>query len=177
MVGLKWEDVDFKSKTIQIRRSMEYRYSAKEWRIGEPKSRSGYRTLPLTEEAVAILKKQKEFYPKIDCFMEKIFELVVTGIKSRKEMAVISIDVFRSLCNFERSLPEAQRKNYSEKTFELAVSTAISLLLSTPPTATEDMDPGTAEQEALSVLSEFCLFCPTQMIEGPQTNKALTLFL
>ncbi len=37
LVGLKWEDVDFKSKTIQIRRSMEYRYSAKEWRIGEPK--------------------------------------------------------------------------------------------------------------------------------------------
>lgn len=60
LVGLKWEDVDFKSKTIQIRRSMEYRYSAKEWRIGEPKSRSGYRTIPLTEEAVAILNKQKE---------------------------------------------------------------------------------------------------------------------
>lgn len=60
LVGLKWEDVDFKSKTIQICRSMEYRYSAKEWRIGELKSKSGYRTIPLTEEAVAILKKQKE---------------------------------------------------------------------------------------------------------------------
>ena len=60
LVGLKWGDVDFKSKTIQIRRSMEYRYSAKEWRIGEPKSKSGYRTIPLTEEAVSILKKQKE---------------------------------------------------------------------------------------------------------------------
>ena len=59
LVGLKWGDVDFKSKTIQIRRSMEYRYSAKEWRIGEPKSKSGYRTIPLTEEAVAILKKTK----------------------------------------------------------------------------------------------------------------------
>ena len=46
-------------KKIQIRRSMEYRYSAKEWRIGEPKSKSGYRTIPLTEEAVAILKKTK----------------------------------------------------------------------------------------------------------------------
>ena len=39
---------------------MEYRYSVKEWRIGEPKSKSGYRTIPLTEEAVAILNKQKE---------------------------------------------------------------------------------------------------------------------
>ena len=60
LVGLKWEDVDFKSKKIQIRRSMEYRYSAKEWRIGEPKSKSGYRTIPLTEEAVAILKNKKK---------------------------------------------------------------------------------------------------------------------
>ena len=44
----------------QIRRSMEYRYSVKAWRVGEPKSKSGYRTIPLTEEAVAILNKQKE---------------------------------------------------------------------------------------------------------------------
>ena len=60
LVGLKWEDVDFKSKTIQIRRSMEYRYSAKEGRIGEPNSKSGYRTIPLTEEAVTILKNKKK---------------------------------------------------------------------------------------------------------------------
>ena len=41
--------------------SMEYRYSAKEWRIGEPKSKSGYRTIPLTEEAVTVQKtKRKE---------------------------------------------------------------------------------------------------------------------
>ena len=38
--------------------SMEYCYSAKEWRIGEPKSKSGYRTIPLTEE-VTILKNKK----------------------------------------------------------------------------------------------------------------------
>ena len=49
---------DLKVKELG-KRSMEYRYSAKEWRIGEPKSKSGYRTIPLTEEAVTILKKQK----------------------------------------------------------------------------------------------------------------------
>ena len=50
---------DLKVKELG-KRSMEYRYSAKEWRIGEPKSKSGYRTIPLTEEAVTILKKQKK---------------------------------------------------------------------------------------------------------------------
>ena len=53
-----WEKIYFESKTIQIRRSMEYRYSAKEWRIGEPKSKSGYRTIPLTEEAERTKKKK-----------------------------------------------------------------------------------------------------------------------
>lgn len=60
LVGLKWEDVDLDAKMIHIRRSMEYCHSAKEWRIGEPKSKSGYRSIPLTEEACALLKNQKK---------------------------------------------------------------------------------------------------------------------
>ena len=60
LVGLKWEDVDFDNRTITVSRSMEYRHSVKEWRIGEPKSKSGFRTIPLTEEAMEILKLQKQ---------------------------------------------------------------------------------------------------------------------
>lgn len=40
MVGLKWSDVDLENRTLTINRSMEYRHSTKEWRIGEPKSRN-----------------------------------------------------------------------------------------------------------------------------------------
>lgn len=60
MVGLKWSDIDFEKKIVHIERSMEYRHSAGEWRIGEPKSKSGYRDVPLTEEAIKILKEQKK---------------------------------------------------------------------------------------------------------------------
>ena len=60
MIALKWSDIDFKKKVVHIQRSMEYRYSVGEWRIGEPKSKSGYRDVPLTEEAITILKNQKE---------------------------------------------------------------------------------------------------------------------
>ena len=60
LIGLQWSDIDFKKKVIHIQRSMEYRYSVGEWRIGEPKSKSGYRDVPLTEEAIAILKNQRE---------------------------------------------------------------------------------------------------------------------
>ena len=60
LIGLKWSDIDFDKKVIHIQRSMEYRYSVGEWRIGEPKSKSGYRDVPLTEEAISILKNQRE---------------------------------------------------------------------------------------------------------------------
>lgn len=65
LVALKWEDIDFHNKILKIQRSMEYRYSVGEWRIGEPKSKSGYRTIPLTDEAIDILKRQKEKNKKI----------------------------------------------------------------------------------------------------------------
>lgn len=38
---------------------MEFRHSTKEWIIEEPKSKSGYRTIPLTEEALEFLRLQK----------------------------------------------------------------------------------------------------------------------
>lgn len=60
LVGLKWTDIDFVNRTMTINRSMEYRHSAGEWRVGEPKSKSGYRTIPLTDEAIEILKRQKQ---------------------------------------------------------------------------------------------------------------------
>lgn len=65
LIGLQWKDIDFEKKTLTIQRSMEYRYKVGEWRIGEPKSKSGYRTVPLTEEAIRILKDQKEKNKKI----------------------------------------------------------------------------------------------------------------
>jgi hypothetical protein len=44
---------------MKIERSMEYRYKVGEWRVGPPKSQSGYRTIPLTDEAIRILENQK----------------------------------------------------------------------------------------------------------------------
>lgn len=59
MVGLKWSDIDFDNRIMKITRSLEYRHSTKEWRVGPPKSKSGYRAIPLTDEAINILRMQK----------------------------------------------------------------------------------------------------------------------
>lgn len=59
LIGLKWSDIDFENRTMKIERTMEYRYKVGEWRVGPPKSKSGYRTIPLTDEAIRILENQK----------------------------------------------------------------------------------------------------------------------
>ena len=59
LIGLRWSDIDFDNRTMKIERTMEYRYKVGEWRVGPPKSKSGYRTIPLTDEAIRILKDQR----------------------------------------------------------------------------------------------------------------------
>lgn len=61
MIGLKWEDIDFRKRTVSVNRTMEFRYGDQEFRIGEPKSKADYRTIPMTKAAYDILKaKEKE---------------------------------------------------------------------------------------------------------------------
>ena len=63
MIGLKWEDIGFGKRTISVKRTMEFRYGDQEFRIGEPKSKAGYRTIPMTQTAYDILKaKEKEAF-------------------------------------------------------------------------------------------------------------------
>lgn len=72
--GLKWEDVDFVKKSLTVNRSAEYRSVFGAWNVGEPKSKSGYRTIPLTTEAIRILYDQKSKNSKL-----KIIPIEWTG--------------------------------------------------------------------------------------------------
>ena len=81
LVGLKWEDIDFSKKAIRIQRSMDYRYSVGEWRIGEPKSKAGYRTIPLTDETIRILTEQKEKNKNIKKIQEEWYEFIFLSRK------------------------------------------------------------------------------------------------
>ncbi len=60
MIGLRWADVDFDKRILHIRRTMEYQQSTGRWTIGEPKTKNSVSDVPLTQEAVNILKAQKE---------------------------------------------------------------------------------------------------------------------
>lgn len=62
--GLKWEDVDFEKRIISVNRSTSLQPQIG-WVTHEPKTKSGYRTIPLTEEAVNILRMQKNLNSRL----------------------------------------------------------------------------------------------------------------
>ena len=77
MIGLKWDDLDFERNIITISRSMEYRYSVGEWRIGPPKTKRGYREIPMTVANREMLLDLKQQYDNgkyvLDEFKEFVF--------------------------------------------------------------------------------------------------------
>lgn len=99
MIGLKWSDVDFHNKVIRIQRSMEYSCSDGEWRIGEPKSKSGYRNVPLTQEAVNILKKQKEKLSSLKVVPIEFSEFVFLSKKGEPITSSAYDSALTSLCD------------------------------------------------------------------------------
>lgn len=61
LIGLKWSDVDFENREIKIVRNMGFNTETRTWYAGSPKSDRGKRIIPLTNEAIKILKEQQQF--------------------------------------------------------------------------------------------------------------------
>lgn len=99
LIGLKWSDIDFQKKVVHIQRTMEYSIVLKGWRIGEPKSRSGQRYVPLTQEAIEILKKQKEKIREMTIIPIEFSEFVFINKKGRPITATGYNEALNKLCN------------------------------------------------------------------------------
>ena len=56
LIGLTWDSIDWKKRTLTVNKSLEYRHKEGYWRAGPPKTKKSYRTIPLTEKAYQILK-------------------------------------------------------------------------------------------------------------------------
>lgn len=57
LIGLTWDAVDLEKRTLTVNKTLEYRYKQDVWRAGPPKTEQSYRTIPLTNRAVEILKE------------------------------------------------------------------------------------------------------------------------
>lgn len=60
LIGLTWDNIDWKNRTLSVIKTLEFRYSQKYWRAGPPKTQTSYRTIPLTDRAYNILKELYE---------------------------------------------------------------------------------------------------------------------
>ncbi len=57
MIGLTWDSIDWKKRTLTVSKTLEYRHKQGCWRAGPPKTATSYRTIPLTDTAYRILRK------------------------------------------------------------------------------------------------------------------------
>jgi integrase len=64
LMGLKWEDVDWKLSTIQVKRQVRH-FKGGGYTFLEPKSKSGTRTIKLGKQALEILRVHKEEQERI----------------------------------------------------------------------------------------------------------------
>ncbi len=74
LIGLKWSDVDFERKILCISRTTNQING--EWVTGTPKSRAGTREIPLTDEAVKILKEEKKRHGRISVIPMQFHDFV-----------------------------------------------------------------------------------------------------
>ena len=56
LIGLTWDSIDWKRRTLTVNKTLEYRHQEGIWRAGPPKTTTSYRTIPLTNRAYEILK-------------------------------------------------------------------------------------------------------------------------
>jgi integrase len=56
MIGLTWDAIDWKKRTLTVNKTLEYRHKQGYWRAGPPKTQQSYRTIPLTQKAYSILE-------------------------------------------------------------------------------------------------------------------------
>lgn len=57
MVGLTWDAINWKKRTLTVNKTLEYRHKQGYWRAGTPKTQTSYRTIPLTDRAYNILRE------------------------------------------------------------------------------------------------------------------------
>ena len=57
VIGLTWDAIDWKARTLTVNKTLEFRHKQKAWRAGPPKTQQSYCTIPLTSHAYDILKQ------------------------------------------------------------------------------------------------------------------------
>ena len=98
LTALKWSDIDFEKRKLSVNRSMDYRKFQGGWGIGEPKTKSGKRIIPLTEEAIRILLDQRSKNSRLKMIQMEWREYVFLSDKGMPVRNNTYDSAIRSIC-------------------------------------------------------------------------------
>lgn len=112
--GLKWDDIDFDNKVLNVHRTILQDAKKGGFYFGEPKTKQSKRMVPLTNEAILILNRQKNLQNKLKAkskeWNDKWDGLVFTTINGNPVGAstfrTMMIRIVRNI-NFDRKYESA----------------------------------------------------------------------
>lgn len=97
LTALRWSDVDFKNNSIHVQRNASYRKGGV-FVFDNPKTESGIRDIPLTEEALRILRDQKEKNSKNKVVKMEYSDFIFLNKKGKLTTAVAYNDSLKRVC-------------------------------------------------------------------------------
>lgn len=116
LIGLTWDNIDWKAHTLSVTKTLEYRWSTGTWRAGPPKTPTSYRTIQLTDKAYAILKQayeERQYRKKAPGLSQ---ELPYMDIRSGKEKMLYMSDLV--FVNFRTGMP-SKNSSYDTHLYKL----------------------------------------------------------
>ena len=122
MIGLTWDAVDLKRKTLTVNKTLEFRHKQQQWRAGPPKTASSYRTILLTGRACGLLRELWELR-KTQLMSEDLAQ--VLSYTDRRTGQTASIDL-RDLVfiNFRTGMP-SKNSSYDTHLYKLCEKAGI----------------------------------------------------
>lgn len=78
-IGIRWDDVDMKKRTININHSLTYYTRSDnsfkcEFRVSEPKTEAGIRTIPMMEPVYEVLKSEYQRQQEEGFVLQRLME-------------------------------------------------------------------------------------------------------
>ncbi len=122
VIGLTWDAIDWDKRTLTVNKALEFRHNQHEWRAGPPKTRTSYRTIPLTDRAYQILRDLYEVreYRKESPQLNRI--LTYTDRKTARSVKFNMRDLV--FINFRTGEP-AKNSSYDTHLYKLCERTGI----------------------------------------------------
>lgn len=122
MIGLTWDAVDLEKRTLTVNKTLEFRHNQQVWRAGPPKTRTSYRTIPLTNRAVHLLWELREMRKTQKLSEELAQVLTYTDRRTGKTSSLVLSDLV--FINFRTGLP-AKNSSYDTHLYKLCEKAGI----------------------------------------------------